>query len=361
MWKDDTYNDWCGLLKKGYFQLGPHEVMVLRGESGSGKGTMAEAAGKMFGPMDCRVRTKEVDGNFLTSKVVDSGIVRFNEARPSPGHVDEILSWTGGEKIPCEKKFHDKYDGYFRGIVLVYSVAGIANVKMSDGLERRLRVFQTRKSDEVVSDADRDAVVADGGLGLLFDVLSAKLPDYRTDGSESSDQVRIWSRTQVIDADDLVRQVGAHVRAGEASVALSDIRKAVAAHYVAAGDDRAAKRVANRMTVAELRSACDFYGWPVDDPESQRPKIMGVALDVSGCDVCSEGGAMPGFADDRSQEDRQASQQYADDRAHNPDAGGARPVEYCADESCNKRGVNTMSDGRSLCSTHAMREAGLGL
>ena len=129
--------------------------------------------------------------------------------------------------------------------------------------------------------SESDAVISDGGHGMMFDILLADIP-----GSSSIDdaprQVREWSRAQATDSDGFLEWYGRHYRPGEGPpIALSQVKAAYSAHLRDAGDDRSARRVA-RMTTAECMAAPRFYGHALDGVDSQRPKILAVVHDADG-------------------------------------------------------------------------------
>lgn len=284
-WQKDTYSYLLGKFKMAMFGLGPQEIVVVRGDSGTGKSTLTQSAMRAFGADSYDLPRGDFN-RFSTHFLAKSRFVRINEADLTESDIDLIVSLTGGERVNCEVKGGDAYSARFDGIVVIGAVDGIKRANTAKGLGRRLRAFQTRKAASAgVSDAHSRAVIADGSHGMLFDILRADIPaSSRIEDAPS--QVREWSRSQLLDADSLKEFVDAHYSrtAAECLVAASEVKKQYKGHWHKHGDDRKARQ---RVSNASIRSAFEFCGFEIV-ADTKRIKIAGAAFDGHDCDVCRD-------------------------------------------------------------------------
>ena len=322
---EDTYHSaYCGLLRKGMFGEAPREIMLFRGASNSGKGTLVIAAQRVFGPYGYTLPSSDFN-NFTSHFLIGRKLGVINEAAPNMRDLNMAVGATGRDPLNGEAKGGDGYQAVFYGILIIAGVHGLRNADTSTGLANRIRVFQTTKINTTDPEllaklqAESDDAIENGVLGLFFDILRSTPPPTHNLVDMPS-QVQAWSTDQIIDADEIVnfvasnykRSVGGEVTAASVKLAMHD-------NHSRSGDMQAARRVM-RYKGEAFKSAFDKLGYAIKDPSSRKP----VFLDCEYVEPETEGEVNWGD-----------SQGYASEAARNPAPTITRRPEPQACDICD--------------------------
>lgn len=177
---DRTWHLLVAFLISAYHPEGPYPVLVLTGEQGSGKTTIAELLGRLIDPQKAQVRKAPTKEDDVPVQAAACHLLAWDNLSTVPGWFSDVLCGLATGLTETRRKLYSDADVYVFGAMRSTLVNGIEDLATrADLLSRALLVHletmphEQRKELDVVK-ADFEAA-RPSLLGAVFDAVSCSL------------------------------------------------------------------------------------------------------------------------------------------------------------------------------------------